>query len=304
MARSKAHDVHALAERYRVTDPRRFRLRAVDCDDTFGLKSKAKAARLLAEGLERLADLQERLYAQDRWSLLLLFQAMDAAGKDSTIKHVLSGLDPQGCQVWSFKRPSDEELDHDWLWRGLVRLPERGRIGIHNRSWYEEVLVVRVHPEHLERQKLPPALVTKRLWAERYESINDVERHLARNGTRVLKFFLHVSKDEQRRRFLARLNDREKHWKFAPADVAERERWDDYMQAYEEALRATSTEHAPWYVVPADHKWFLRLAVAGIVVDALESLGLSYPTLTPEQEQAFERSRAGLERRRPPAPAG
>lgn len=294
MPKSKAHDVRALADRYRVDHPGRFRLKDVDCADTFGLRSKRKAEGLLQEGIERLSALQERLYAQDRWSVLLIFQAMDAAGKDSTIKHVMSGINPQGCQVYSFKRPSEEELDHDWLWRGLVRLPERGRIGIHNRSWYEEVLVVRVHPEFLARQKLPERLVTKDVWKQRYESINDVERHLARNGTRVLKFFLHVSKAEQKKRFLQRLDEQDKHWKFEPADVFEREHWEAYQQAYEQAIRATSTEHARWHVIPADHKWFLRLAVAGVVIDALERLNLAYPEITPAQEQEFERCRVAL----------
>lgn len=289
--RLRAHDT---AARFRVDKPRAFRLSDVDCGDTFGLTSKTRAESLLAAGIERLADLQERLYAQDRWSLLLLFQAMDAAGKDSTIKHVMSGINPQGCQVWSFKRPSEEELDHDWLWRGLTRLPERGRIGIHNRSWYEEVLVVRVHPELLARQKLPTALVTDDVWKERYESINDVERHLARNGTVVCKFFLHVSKEEQQKRFLDRLEDREKHWKFEPADVRERDHWDAYMQAYEQAIRATSTPWAPWHVVPADHKWFLRLAVADIVIDTLERLDLRYPEISEAQQREFDDCRRRL----------
>ena len=295
MPKKNRFDVHAMAEHYRVLKPRDFRLADLDCGDTFGIRSKDKAQAQLAQGIERLADLQERLYAQDRWSLLLIFQAMDAAGKDSTIKHVMSGINPQGCQVYSFKRPSEEELDHDWLWRGLVRLPERGRIGIHNRSWYEEVLVVRVHPELLGRQKLPPAVVTKDVWKERYESINDVERHLARNGTAICKFFLHVSKGEQKQRFLERLKQEDKHWKFEPADVREREHWDAYMQAYEQAIRATSTKHAPWYVVPADHKWFLRLAVANAVIDTLERLDLKYPEIGELQQREFEECRRQLE---------
>jgi PPK2 family polyphosphate:nucleotide phosphotransferase len=261
--------------RYRV-EPKGFRLTSRDCADSFGL-DKESAKPVEKRVRERLVDLQERLHAQDRWSVLVILQAMDAAGKDGTLKHLLSGLLPQAFQVWSFKAPSEEELDHDFLWRGLVRLPERGRIGVHNRSWYEEVLVVRVHPAILARQKTPKRLVTPRLWEERFESIRDVERHLARNGTVVRKFFLHVSKEEQRQRFLARLDDPEKRWKFSPADVRERAHWADYLRAYEDAIRATSTPEAPWYVIPADRKWFMRLAVSSIVLEALEGLGLAYP---------------------------
>jgi PPK2 family polyphosphate:nucleotide phosphotransferase len=254
----------------------------VDPADTAGLRLQQDAKKLLREGVERLSELQEQLYAQDRWSLLLVFQAMDAAGKDSTIEHVMSGVNPQGCQVFSFKAPSAEELDHDFLWRTTRCLPERGRIGIFNRSYYEEVLVVRVRPELLERQRLP-ARPGKELWQQRYESINDFERHLARNGTVVRKFFLHVSREEQARRFLARLEEPAKQWKFSAADLAERARWDDYMAAYEKAIRHTSHPHAPWYVVPADNKWFTRLVVADAVIDALEELDLHYPRVEPAQ---------------------
>jgi PPK2 family polyphosphate:nucleotide phosphotransferase len=227
---------------------------------------------------------------------LLIFQAMDAAGKDSAIKHVMSGLNPQGTQVFSFKRPSDEELDHDFLWRTTKALPERGRIGIFNRSYYEEVLVVRVHPEFLEKQRLPPVVVNKRLWDERYQDINAFERHLARSGTLVLKFFLHVSKQEQRRRLLARLDEPAKNWKFQAADLDERRRWDDYMDAYEDALSATSTRHAPWFIIPADHKWFTRVAIAEVVVDALEGLNLQFPTVSKAQREALAAARGRLRR--------
>jgi PPK2 family polyphosphate:nucleotide phosphotransferase len=265
------------ADRFRVSDPKRFRLRQVDPADTWRLRSKEQAAGMLQQGIQRLAELQEMLYAKDQWSLLLIFQAMDAAGKDSTIKHVMSGVNPQGCQVHSFKQPSPEELDHDFLWRTTCRLPERGRIGIFNRSYYEEVLVVRVHPELLMRQKLPSKLIEADIWTERFQSINDLERHLARNGTAIRKFFLHVSKDEQRKRFEERLESPEKHWKFAIGDVQERAHWDEYQRAYEDVIRNTSTAHAPWYVVPADRKWFTRLVVAAAVVDALEDLQLDWP---------------------------
>jgi PPK2 family polyphosphate:nucleotide phosphotransferase len=227
--------------------------------------------------VQLLAEMQDKLYAQDRWSLLLVFQAMDAAGKDGTIKHVMSGVNPQGCEVASFKAPSSEELDHDFLWRCMPWLPNRGHIGIFNRSYYEEVLVVRVHPEFLTGQKLPPELVTKRIWEERYKDINNFEQYLARNGTVIRKFFLHVSKKEQKKRFLERLDEPEKHWKFSATDVAERAHWNEYMKAYEDMIRATATPHAPWYVVPADNKWFTRLVVAAAVVDALEGLKLHYP---------------------------
>lgn len=263
--------------RFRVRPGRTVRLRRWDPADTGPYKSKQKAAGQLDRDIARLVALQEQLYAQDRWSVLLIIQAMDAAGKDSAIKHVMSGLNPQATQVFSFKRPSDEELDHDYLWRTTQALPERGRIGIFNRSYYEEVLVVRVHPEILARQKLPASLVTRRLWTERFDDINAFERYLSRNGTLIRKFFLHVSKDEQRRRFLERLDDPAKNWKFQAGDLAERDRWDDYMKAYEQALSRTSTEESPWFIVPADHKWFTRLVIARLVIEALESLDLRFP---------------------------
>ena len=266
------------AESYRVAPGSKLRLARYDPRDTGGLDlSKKEAAVLLATGIEKLADLQTRLYAQDCWALLIILQAMDAAGKDSTIKHVMSGVNPQGCQVTSFKTPSVHELDHDFLWRCVRELPERGRIGIFNRSHYEEVLVVRVHPEFLAAQRLPPSLAGKNLWRQRYESINDFERYLSRNGTRIVKFYLNVSKEEQRKRFLERLDKPEKNWKFSLRDVIERERWDDYMRAYENAISATSTEWAPWYVVPADHKWFTRLVVSDVIGKTLEGLGVDYP---------------------------
>jgi PPK2 family polyphosphate:nucleotide phosphotransferase len=236
---------------------------------------------MLAAGIQALEHLQDMLYAQDSWAVLLIFQAVDAAGKDSTIKHVMSGVNPQGCQVHSFKKPSDEELDHDFLWRCVTRLPERGRIGIFNRSYYEEVLVVRVHKELLQKEKLPSDLITKDIFKERFDDIRHFERSLTRNGVVIRKFFLHVSKKEQKRRFLERLEDPKKHWKFQAGDVQERERWDDYMEAYEDMIRDTATKHAPWYVVPADNKWFTRMVVAAAIIDALASLDLRYPELSP-----------------------
>ncbi|HLP09965.1 MAG TPA: polyphosphate kinase 2 family protein [Opitutaceae bacterium] len=286
----------SLAHAYRITDGRKFRLAKHDPADTGSLASKEPAAAALEKTLARLDELQEQLYAQNRWSVLIILQAMDAAGKDSVIEHVMSGLNPQGCEVYSFKGPSDEELDHDFLWRCACRLPRRGRIGIFNRSYYEETLVVRVHPEILGREKLPSALVGKRLWEERFEDIRAFERHLARNGTVVLKFFLHVSREEQRRRFLSRLETPAKNWKFSAADLAERERWDDYMAAYEETIRATATEEAPWYVVPADHKWFTRLVVAQALVTKLEEIDPQFPKLPPEEMQRLKAARTALKR--------
>jgi PPK2 family polyphosphate:nucleotide phosphotransferase len=280
---------------FRVTDGRRFRLRDFDPGGRAGIKSKQRARESLAEGIQALSDLQGRLYAQDRWTLLVVLQGMDAAGKDSTIEHVMSGVNPQGCEVHSFRAPSLEELDHDYLWRAVRRLPERGRIGIFNRSYYEEVLVVRVHPELLARQHLPPGLVTDGIWGQRFEDINGFERYLGRNGVVIRKFFLHLSPDEQRRRFLARLENPEKHWKFAAADVTERQSWDAYMRAYEDMIRHTSTPHAPWYVVPADHKWVARLVVAAAIVDTLRGLDLSPPPLDPERRRALAAARATLE---------
>ncbi len=264
-----------------VTDGRKFRMRDVDPSDTGGLppEIKARSKALLQEGVERMAALQERLYAQDRWGVLLIFQAMDAAGKDSAIEHVMSGVNPQGCQVHAFKAPSTEELDHDFLWRTSRALPERGRIGIFNRSYYEEVLIVRVHPAILGTQHIPPPLVTKRIWKERLEDIAAHERYLSRNGYVIRKFFLHVSKAEQKRRFLARIDRPEKNWKFQMADVSERQRWKAYLAAYEDAIQRTSTPEAPWIVVPADHKWFTRLVVSNVIVEALEGLNLQFPAI-------------------------
>ena len=255
---------------YGVTKGKKFRLKDFDPGDTGGFTSEGKprAKALLQQGIAMLSDLQERLYAQDQWGVLLIFQAMDAAGKDGAIKHVMSGVNPQGCQIYSFKGPSPEDLDHDFLWRTTRCLPERGRIGIFNRSYYEEVLVVRVHPELLEKQKLPPELVSKNIWEERYEDINNFERYLSRNGYVIRKFFLHLSNKEQKKRFLSRLDEPEKNWKFSSADARERQRWDDYMEAYDGMIRHTATQHAPWYVVPADNKWFSRLVVAAVVVAA------------------------------------
>lgn len=281
-------------DRFRVRPGQKVNLRRYDPVDTGPFEGRSSAAGRLKRGLERLVDLQERLFAQDRWAVLLIFQAMDAAGKDSAIKHVMRGLNPQGTQVFSFKRPSDEELDHDYLWRTVKALPERGRIGIFNRSYYEEVLVVRVHPEILSRQKLPASLVGKRLWAERFEDINALERFLTRNGTLIRKFFLHVSKEEQRRRFLARLDQPEKNWKFSAGDLDVRDRWGDYMNAYEQALSRTSTQHAPWFIVPADHKWFTRVTIAELVVDALASLDLAFPKLSKAQREVLHQARKRL----------
>ncbi len=284
-------------KQFRVEPDKKFKLGERDPADTAGFKSKkeANAKERLTEGIERLRELQERLYAHDRWALLLIFQAMDAAGKDSTIEHVMSGVNPQGCQVYSFKQPSAEELDHDYLWRTNRCLPERGRIGVFNRSYYEEVLVVRVHKGILAGEKLPTELVDEDIWKQRFKDINAYERYLAQNGTAIVKFFLHVSKEEQRRRFLARLDEPQKNWKFSLSDVKEREHWDEYMVVYEDMLEQTSTEHAPWYVIPADHKWFTRMAVADIVVGTLEKLKPDYPTITAEKRRELEAARKALE---------
>jgi len=284
---------HRLSKPYRVTNGKKFRLSDVDPGDTGELKSedKARAKEALQTGIETLAELQDVLYAQDRWSLLLIFQAMDAAGKDGTIKHVMSGVNPQGCQVSSFKSPSSLDLDHDYLWRCVKALPERGRIGIFNRSYYEETLVVRVHPEFLKGQKLPEECVTKNIWDERFQDIRGFERYLHRNGTIVRKFFLHVSREEQQRRFLARLDLPEKNWKFSANDAKERGFWDDYMKAYEEMIRATATKDSPWYVVPADNKWFTRVIVAAAVIDALESLNLRYPKVSAAKRKELAEAR-------------
>jgi PPK2 family polyphosphate:nucleotide phosphotransferase len=253
------------------------------------------AERILSQDVAALAAAQELLYAADTWSILLIFQAMDAAGKDGTIKHVMSGVNPQGCQVFSFTHPSAEELEHNVLWRCMKRLPERGRIGIFNRSYYEEVLIVRVHPELVAAQRIPGAVPNKSFWSGRYEDINTFEQHLSRNGTKILKFFLNISREEQRKRFLARIDEPEKHWKFSDSDVAERQYWDEYMDAYERCLTATSTEWAPWYVVPADHKWVTRAIVAATIVAAVESLNLQYPEVTAEKRAKIEAARAQLE---------
>ena len=285
-----------LVASYRVTSGKKFRLADYDPADTAGLRSKdkPKVKELMSAGLDRLTELQDRLYAQDRWAVLLIFQAMDAAGKDSAIKHVMSGVNPQGCQVYSFKAPSAEELDHDFLWRTTRCLPERGRIGIFNRSYYEEVLVVRTHPELLGRQRLPLILVTDRIWQQRFEDIAAFERYVSRNGILVRKFFLNVSKKEQKKRFLARLDEPEKNWKFSAADVAERRLWPAYMAAYEDMIRHTASREAPWIVVPADHKWVTRLVVLASVVDALEGLDLHYPRVSAAERRALKAARAEL----------
>lgn len=261
---------------------------------------KERAEQALASSREELAAAQELLYADDRYSVLIVFQAMDAAGKDGTIKHVMSGVNPQGCQVFSFKKPTAEDLDHNFLWRYMRCLPERGRIGIFNRSYYEDVLIVKVHPEILESQKLPQKKFGRRFWEERYEDICAFEQHLVRSGTLVLKFFLHVSKGEQKRRFLERIDRPEKNWKLSPSDVAEREYWDDYVDAYEDALEATSTKAAPWYVIPADHKWATRAVVAAVVTSAIRSLDLKYPELSEEQREWMESLRSKLAEKRQP----
>ena len=280
------------AKKYRVDDPDKFRIEEWDPSDTGKLAIDKKEAKdLLTEGVERLSDLQEKLYAQDRWAVLLIFQAMDAAGKDSVIEHVMKGVNPQGCEVHSFKQPSQEELDHDFMWRTSRRLPERGRIGIFNRSYYEEVLVARVHPEILEKQRMPKKLVTKDIWKERFKDIRAFERYLARNGTVILKFFLHVSKEHQKRRFLERIDNQAKNWKFSMGDVEERKLWDNYMAAYEDLIRNTSRPEAPWFVVPADNKWFTRLVVAAEIVNALDSLNLKFPSVTGEARRELAKAR-------------
>ena len=281
-------EVRKLAKDYRVESEKHFRLKHFDPADTGNWKSKELAEEALLRGKERTAELQDKLYAQDRWSVLLIFQALDAAGKDGIIKHVMSGVNPQGCQVHSFKAPSEQELQHDFLWRTTVNLPERGHIGIFNRSYYEEVLVVRVHQEILEAQKIPPSLVGKHIWQERFEDISCFEQHMARNGTVIRKFFLNVSKEEQKRRFLERLDEPEKNWKFSASDVRERNCWEDYHAAYEDMIRKTASDIAPWYVVPADHKWFTRLVVSAVLVETLESLNLAYPTVDAQKHKELE----------------
>ena len=282
---------------FRITKGKGFRLKNIDPADTCGLQlGKGEAADLLARGTQWLAEEQDMLYAQDSWSLLLVFQAMDAAGKDGTIKHVMSGVNPQGCQVFSFKQPSQEDLDHDFMWRYVKCLPERGRIGIFNRSYYEEVLVVRVHSKILESQRLPPRHVSKRIWDERLQDIAQFEDYLSRQGTIILKFFLHISREEQKKRFMQRLDRPQKHWKFSAADIRERGFWGDYMHAFEEAIKATASKHAPWFVVPADNKWFTRLVVASAIVEAVEKLALSYPKIDAAKKKELATARRVLAR--------
>ncbi len=283
-----------LASRYRITKGKKFRLKDVDPAETGKLKSPEKATELLQHSVQLMSEFQEKLYAQDRWALLLVFQAMDAAGKDGTIKHVMSGVNPQGCEVTSFKQPSTLELDHDFLWRTTKALPERGRIGIFNRSYYEEMLVVRVHPEFLGGEKLPPELVTKDIWKERFADVRGYESYLGRNGTVVRKFFLHVSKAEQKKRFLERLNEPKKNWKFSATDVKERQHWDEYMEAYEDMIRHTATKDAPWYVVPADNKWFMRLVVASAIIETLQSLDLHFPKVGREKLEELAAAKNAL----------
>ena len=285
------------AEPFRVTEGPKFRLKDVDPGDTleFTSEDKLRSKEALQTGVSALAELQDMLYAQDKWAVLLVFQAMDAAGKDGTIKHVMSGVNPQGCQVISFKSPSADDLDHDFLWRCIKHLPNRGHIGIFNRSYYEEVLVIRVHPELLEKQKIPPALVTKGVWKERFEDIRNFEQYLSRNGVRVVKFFLHVSKKEQKRRFLERVRNPEKNWKFSSSDMAERDHWNEYQKAYESMIQNTATKDSPWYVVPADNKWFTRVVVVAAIVDTLATLGLAYPKVDKQRLEEIAKARRILE---------
>jgi PPK2 family polyphosphate:nucleotide phosphotransferase len=285
-----------VARPYQVTSGKKFALKDFDPADTGKFKNDQDACEHLTRGVELISELQEKLYADNSWSLLLIFQAMDAAGKDGTIKHVMTGINPAGCQVTSFKAPSALELDHDFLWRTNVALPQRGRIGIFNRSYYEETLVVRVHKQVLQAEKIPPHLVGKHFWSRRFEDINAFEKHLTRNGVIVRKFFLHLSKGEQKKRFLSRLDEPAKNWKFSPDDLRERAFWDDYQDAYEDMISATAIQHAPWYVVPADNKWFTHLVVAGAVVEALESLNLKFPKVTREQREALDKARRMLEK--------
>ena len=283
-----------LAHKYRVDSGKHFRLKDYDPAETGHWKSKEHAAETLQEQVTRTSDLQNKLYAQDEWALLLIFQAMDAAGKDGAIAHVMTGVNPQGCEVSAFKTPSARELQHDFLWRTTLRLPERGHIGIFNRSYYEEVLVVRVHSEALKNEKIPSPLMSKKIWDERFEDICCFERHMARSGTIIRKFFLHLSRKEQKKRFLARLDEPEKNWKFSASDVHERKYWDDYQNAYEDMIRNTSTKHAPWYVVPADNKWFTRLVISTVIVDTLESLKLQFPKVDGAQRKELEAAKQDL----------
>jgi PPK2 family polyphosphate:nucleotide phosphotransferase len=285
-----------LADAFEVKHGNSFRLRDYDPGDVRGIHAKEEAAEALQKSVAVLQELQEKLYAQDQWSVLLIFQAMDAAGKDSVIKHVMSGVNPQACDVASFKQPSAEELDHDFLWRTTRHLPPRGKIGIFNRSYYEEVLVVRVHQGFLAKQHLPPALVTKKIWKERFEDICNFESYLSRNGTVIRKFFLHVSKEEQERRFLARLDEPEKNWKFSEADVHERQHWDKYMDAYDDMIQHTASPDAPWYVIPADHKWFTHIAVSSVIIETLKELDLQFPKVDKKRRKELDAARKGLEK--------
>jgi PPK2 family polyphosphate:nucleotide phosphotransferase len=292
--RKQIKECQRLAEPYCVTKGEKFRLKDYDTNDTDGVKDKEHAQRIIDNRAGLLSDLQEKLYAQDHWSVLLVIQAMDAAGKDSVIKHVMSGVNPQGCDVYPFKAPSTEELNHDYLWRAHSRIPERGKIGIFNRSHYEEVLVVRVHPTLLQAQKLPDSLITKHIWENRYEDINAFEHYLTRNGVVVRKFFLHVSKKEQKKRFLERVEDSKKNWKFSMDDVKERGYWKDYQEAYEEMIQNTAKKHAPWYVVPADNKWYTQLIVASAIITAIEGLNLCFPDVDKKKKKELEIVRESL----------
>ena len=294
----KPKQIRKLIEPFRVENGRKFRLKDIDPNESGSKGLEGQADALLAEGIARMRELQARLYAQNEWSLLLIFQAMDAAGKDGTIKHVMGGIDPTGVQVFSFKQPSSEELDHDFMWRCLKSLPERGRIGIFNRSYYEETLIVRVHPEYLAAQHLPAKLTGKKIWQHRFEDINAIERYLSRNSVVIRKFFLHVSKEEQRKRFFERLDRPDKNWKFSAADLKERDRWTDYMDRYEDMIRETSSAHAPWFVVPANNKWFTRLVVANAIIDALDELDLQFPKIDEAKRVELRKLRRGLARKR------
>lgn len=287
---------HDIAKPYRVDGEKKFRLKDYDPADTakFTSADKPRAKEALSIGIEALSELQDMLYAQDRWAVLLIFQAMDAAGKDGAIKHVMSGVNPQGCQVYSFKAPTSEDLDHDYLWRCIKHMPERGRIGIFNRSYYEETLVVRVHKQILENQKLPSSLITKNIWNDRFEDIRNFEKYLTRNGVIIRKFFLNVSREEQRKRFMERLDEPEKNWKFSAADVKERGYWDDYMEAYQDMIRNTSTPDCPWYVVPADNKWYTRIVIAAAIIEALGSLNLHYPKVNAAAREELRLAREKL----------
>jgi PPK2 family polyphosphate:nucleotide phosphotransferase len=291
---------HKFAKPFRVTNGKKFRLKDIDPGDTLGLGSedKPRAREALAVGIQALAELQDKLHAQDRWAVLVIFQALDAAGKDGAIKHVMSGVNPQGCQVHSFKAPSAEDLDHDYLWRCMKCLPNRGNIGIFNRSYYEETLVVRVHPEFLAKQNIPPSLITKDIWEERFHDIRAFEAYLSRNGIPVVKFFLHLSKKEQKRRFLERAENPDKNWKFSPSDMSERGFWDEYQRAYEAMIRNTATKEGPWYVVPADNKWFTRVVVAAALIDTLSSLDLAYPRVDKEKLKEIADAKRALARSR------